>query len=178
MKDSDNKYVQALIRDSKQGNKNSFKQLIDLYIGATYLFCYRMLFSQLSAEEVTKEVFKKAWKNINKMRNDVSFANWIMGFTVFEIIRKVQQKIIEPPKSKQIKEVVPEKRTIDPNLSNFEKLILKLEDDERRLFLLHDVKKYSYTEIADLFSKQSIDEIINPIKSAREKLAKGLVHEL
>jgi RNA polymerase sigma-70 factor, ECF subfamily len=176
MKDTDNKYVQALIKDSQYGNKNSFKQLIDLYIGITYLFCYRMMFNQETAEEITKDVFKIAWKNIKKIRSDVSFASWIMGFTVFEIIQKIK-KNTEVTKSKQ-KKIPEQEKTLDPTLSTFEKLIFKLDDNERRFFLLHDIKKYSYEEIADLFTDYSKDEINNSAKSAREKLARGLFNEL
>ena len=177
MKNTDNKYVQSLIKDSKFGNKNSFKQLIDLYIGMTYLFCYRMVVNQELTEEITRDVFKTAWKNIKRIRDDVSFSNWIMGFTVFELIQQIQKNDKNVSNSKLKNIPIPEKN-FDPALSTFEKLILKLDDDERRIFLLHDIKKYSYEEIVDLFNSFSINDITNLIRSAREKLAKGLVHEL
>jgi RNA polymerase sigma-70 factor (ECF subfamily) len=177
VKDTDNKYVQGLIEDSRNGNKHSFKQLIDLYIGPIYLFCYRMVVNEKLSEAITKQVFIMAWKNLKQIRDDSSFANWLTGFTVYQIIQYIR-KNNSSFKDLKTKKVSNAAKISDPSLSSFERLIFHLDEDERILFLLHDIKKYSYDEIADLFTFCSAGEVLLIVKQAREKLAKGLLNEL
>jgi RNA polymerase sigma-70 factor (ECF subfamily) len=177
VKDTDNKYVQGLIEDSQKGNKYSFKQLIDLYIGPIYLFCSRMLVDEKLSEAVTKQIFIMAWKNLKQIRDDTSFANWLSGFTVFQIIQIVRKNHSSFKELKTIG-ISNTRKVLDPALSSFEKLILQLDDDERLVFLLHDIKKYSYEEIADLFNFCTADEVSAIVRQAREKLARGLLNEL
>jgi len=177
VKDSDNKYVQGLIEDSRNGNKHSFKQLIDLYIGPIYLFCNRMVVDEKLTEAITKQVFLMAWKNLKQIRDDSSFANWLTGFTVYQIIQHTR-KNINSFRELKAKKISSSAKISDPSLSIFERLIFHLDEDERILFLLHDIKKYSYEEIADLFTFSTKGEVMEIVRLAREKLAKGLLNEL
>jgi len=172
MSSSDSKYIINLIAASKKGNKNYFLQLVELYLGNIYLLSLRLLNDQKLAEEITKEIFTHTWQNVKQIRNDSTFSSWLHGIAIYknlDLIRKSQTSG-NIQKSEKVKY----------NYSNkkFENQISELDDNQRIAFILHDIEKYSYSEIADLLAEYSEESIVEFVFSARKKLAKGLEYDL
>ena len=70
-----------LIARSQQGDLDSFNGLVELYQGQVYNLAYRILGSAASAEDVTQEVFLRAYQKLGTLKRRDSFYAWIYPMT-------------------------------------------------------------------------------------------------
>lgn len=66
-----------LIKNYLAGDEKALEELIARYLRPVYIFVYRNVGSGEAAEDVTQEVFLKAWKNLKKFDIEKSFKPWI-----------------------------------------------------------------------------------------------------
>lgn len=69
-----------LIADYMNGDEQSLEVLIGRYLDNVYYFVYRYVGDKQEAEDVTQEVFVRAWKNLKNFDSQKSFKTWI--FTI------------------------------------------------------------------------------------------------
>ena len=62
---------------AKQGDKQAFYSLYQLFIGRVYAICWRLLANKQKAEDASQEVFIKVWQQLPQFRGDSSFATWL-----------------------------------------------------------------------------------------------------
>src|SRR5215208_2275979 len=55
-----------LVRQAKTGNSEAFGQLYDAYLERIYRFVYFRVEDQQTAEDITSQVFLKAWSNLDR----------------------------------------------------------------------------------------------------------------
>jgi len=68
-----------IIADYLNGNKESLNILVGRYINLIYSFTYRYVGNEEEAEDITQDVFVKAWNNIKKFDQEKSFKTWIFS---------------------------------------------------------------------------------------------------
>jgi DNA-directed RNA polymerase specialized sigma24 family protein len=84
----------------------------------------------------------EAWKNLSLIREDVTFASWLTGFTVFYFLSEWHANRIHGKTDKDsISWLFDYKLDV---------LIASLPVEERVAVILHDIKRYSMEETADL----------------------------
>lgn len=71
---------QELIIKYLKGDHESLEVLITRYLRPIYGFVLRIVGSEQNAEDITQDVFVKAWRNLKKFDKDKSFKTWI--FTI------------------------------------------------------------------------------------------------
>jgi RNA polymerase sigma-70 factor (ECF subfamily) len=71
---------QKLIANYLAGDEKSLEILIHRYLKPIYSFVYRYVGNEQEAEDITQEVFVKAWRNLKKFDRNKSFKTWI--FTI------------------------------------------------------------------------------------------------
>jgi len=71
---------QKLIADYLGGDEKSLEILIHRYLKPIYSFVYRYVGNEQEAEDITQEIFVKAWRNLKKFNQNKSFKTWI--FTI------------------------------------------------------------------------------------------------
>ncbi|MDP2704541.1 MAG: sigma-70 family RNA polymerase sigma factor [bacterium] len=72
MKDSE------FIRKAKKGDAEAFGELYDKHMPAIYRFVYVKVSNKADAEDLTHQVFLKAWKNIRKYKEQGHpFTSWL-----------------------------------------------------------------------------------------------------
>ena len=59
------------------GDKSAFNELMDRYGKPILNFAYRLLSSRTEAEDVTQEVFLRAYKNIETFKFKAKFSTWL-----------------------------------------------------------------------------------------------------
>ena len=74
-----NRTDEQLIKDYLSGDENAFTEIINRYLKLIYNFTYRLVGNKHSAEDISQEVFLKAWKNIKKFDSEKSFKTWIFS---------------------------------------------------------------------------------------------------
>lgn len=70
----------TIIRRVLNGDSDSFQQLMDRYYDIIYYTLLKMVYSKKEAEELTSEVFGKAYQNLSSYSEEYAFSTWI--FTI------------------------------------------------------------------------------------------------
>lgn len=69
---------EAILVDRAQaGDDNAFSILVSRYRNRIFNFAYRYTRSEAEAEDLTQEVFLRAFRNIKKFRGDSKFSTWL-----------------------------------------------------------------------------------------------------
>jgi RNA polymerase sigma-70 factor (ECF subfamily) len=121
-------------------------------VGKVYALCLRLLADQELAEKLTVETYLITWRHISFFREDVLFSSWLTGITTHEILEWIRnnEKKWNDLDQKNIHHI---KENINPKIVvPFEFSIQSLPSEERFVFVLHDVEKYTEDEVADLLS--------------------------
>jgi RNA polymerase sigma-70 factor (ECF subfamily) len=80
-----------LISDFLAGDEKSFELLVKQYLRPIYSFAYRYVNNAQDAEDITQDVFVKAWRHIKKFNQEKSFKTWIFSIaknTCIDFLRK------------------------------------------------------------------------------------------
>lgn len=85
---------EILIKKYLQGDEKSLEILIQRYLKPIYSFIYRFIGNKQDAEDVTQEVFVKAWRNFKKFDQEKKFKTWIFSIaknTAIDFLKKRRQ---------------------------------------------------------------------------------------
>lgn len=76
-------FEEQLIQQAKEGNPDAFAQLYDAYVDDIYRFIFYRVSNQQTAEDLTSQLFLKAWDNLDRYqaRQGSSFKAWLMQIT-------------------------------------------------------------------------------------------------
>lgn len=145
----------AVRRDSA-----AFASLYDMHIDRVYNHIYYRLPSQADAEDITQEVFLKAWKAISKYKKTgAPFVAWLIAIArnLIADYYKARKKFVpleEIEVSDDSFEASPEAMA-EASLDKREirKALFKLKGDKQRVILMRFIDGFSYGEIAKLLNK-------------------------
>lgn len=87
MNDSDQRLIAAYL----MGDAKSLEILFGRYLKPIYSFTYRYVGGGQDAEDITQEVFVKAWRNIKKFDQSRSFKTWLFSIaknTAIDFLKK------------------------------------------------------------------------------------------
>ena len=133
------------------GNHQAFERLYRAHLGRVHSLALRMAGVEW-AEDLTQEVFIRAWSKLRTFRGDSSFGTWLYRLAVNLILsrrqtlrRREQRQLPEG----EMLERMPA-RSSTPGLAlDFEAAIQKLPDGARQVFVLYDVEGYPHSEISE-----------------------------
>lgn len=143
----------------------SYGQLYDLYVEKIYRFIYFKVQSKEDAEDITSEVFLKAWQYIiDKSPLAIeSISGLLFSIARNAIIDWYRQKAKKPVVSIElITEIASEKNELEALASTQEvnqmlELIKKLKQDYQEVLLLKYIEGLKVAEIAKVIGKSSIN---------------------
>ncbi|MFD2672136.1 RNA polymerase sigma factor [Marinicrinis sediminis] len=72
----------ACVQAVRQGQTEAFSLLVDRYQGMVYRVCLKMIKDPISAEDVTQDIFIKAYESLASFRGDAQFSTWLYTITV------------------------------------------------------------------------------------------------
>ncbi len=108
-----------------------------------------------AAEELTQDVFVRAWQKLALFRGESSFATWLHRLAVNVIIERfrtlgtARDRFLSD--SEAVLEIAPAVRTKHMDLSmDLQAAIEQLPDGARTVFVLHDVEGLEHKEIGAL----------------------------
>lgn len=70
--------IDNLVRQAQQGDRSEFDKLYEKYQERIVAYCGRLLGNREEGEEVTQEVFFKAWKYLPYFRFESPFDHWLI----------------------------------------------------------------------------------------------------
>jgi len=71
-----------LIKKAKAGNREAFEQLTDQYYGNIFRMIYYRTQNRMDAEDLTQEVFFKAYKELSRLIDEEHFKGWLFRIAV------------------------------------------------------------------------------------------------
>lgn len=149
-----------LVRRAVQRDREAFASLYDRHVERVYKHVYYVVFNKPDAEDITQEVFIRAWKYIDKYRyTGAPFVAWLIKIAHNLIVdhykaRKKARQLVELEAHNQTVAANPATIT-EANLEQrqIRKAILKLKGEKQKVIKMHFIDDFSYKEIAELLNK-------------------------
>ena len=134
------------------GDASAFERLYRVHVARIHSLARRMT-SADDADELTQDVFVRAWEKLSLFRGEAAFGTWLYRLAVNEILGK-RTAMGRNRKRLQGGEEVLERspaRAATPDLTvDFESAIARLPEGAKQVFVLHDVEGYKHKEIGEM----------------------------
>ncbi len=132
------------------GDRKAFAKLYRAHIDKVYSLCARMLGDAAQAEEVTQDVFVRAWEKLPQFRSESAFGTWLHRVAVNVVLS--HRKRVGIRERRTINDDVTVNRATSrpvsvPDRVDLELAIAKLPEGARRIFVLHDIEGFTHVEI-------------------------------
>ena len=150
-------FEQNIIAKCQQGQLESFGLLYDKYIEKIYKFVYFKTNHKETAEDITSQVFLKAFNNINSFDNKGSFNAWLYQIarnSIIDFYRLKKNEInIEDIFDLSDQSDIERDMDVKVKLEKVEKYLKHLKPEQREIIMLRIWGQMSYKEIAEILGK-------------------------
>lgn len=181
-----------LIGKINRGDKSAFNELMDRYEKPILNFAYRLLSSRMEAEDVTQEVFLRAYKNIETFKFKAKFSTWLfkiarnlclnklrhtLHFPTFSIDKSVKGDEYDFQRQIEDKEQIsPASNLLKKELQDVVRAALDLLPKNQKIaVVLRRYKDMSYEEIAMIMGC-SVSAVRSMLNRAKQTLKNRLEH--
>jgi len=147
-----------LISKAKEGDTNAFEKLYRINVSRVYAVCLRISCDKRRAEELTQDVFVKAWENLNSFREESLFFTWLYKIAVNTSLLELRKRKRWLARFKNFSDLLnfDKKVSISVNTTiDLDNAVSYLPKKARLVFVLHDIEGYKHDEIAELLSVKS-----------------------
>jgi RNA polymerase sigma-70 factor (ECF subfamily) len=142
------------VREALAGDVSAFERLYRENERKVYALCLRLTSDGALAEELTQDVFVRAWTKLGTFRGDSAFSSWLYPLTVNVALTERRQRRrrtsrffgTDDPTTFERPEPPPRHETG----FDLEKAIGALPPGARAVFVLHDVEGYKHEEIGQM----------------------------
>ncbi|MEO7086049.1 MAG: RNA polymerase sigma factor [Gemmatimonadaceae bacterium] len=146
------------------GDRIAFERVYRRHVNRVYSLCARMVADRDRAEELTQDVFVRAWEKLGLFRGESSFSTWLHRLTVNVVLNARKS---DGRSRSRFEETNEEAGGMDSmagvvgsplppgDMLDLEEAIEKLPKGARRVFVLHDVEGYKHEEIAEMLGVTS-----------------------
>jgi RNA polymerase sigma-70 factor (ECF subfamily) len=137
---------------AQSGDGRAFERLYRTHVPRVSGLVRRMLDSA-DADDVTQDVFVRAWEKLHTFRGEAAFGTWLHRLAVNVILGR--RKTVGGERKRfhedaQVLELVAGREAAPEHGLDFEEALSRLPEGARQVFLLHDVQGYRHEEIAKL----------------------------
>ncbi|MBW0271819.1 RNA polymerase subunit sigma-70 [Nocardia sp. MH4] len=161
---------------ARDGDVRAYEQLVLRYQGPMFRLAAKMLADRAEAEDVTQEVFLKAWRTITRLQDDAAFAGWLYRMTTNRCLnvlraRRVPADVDPDTTASTRTDTRPEHATeVNSQMAALTDALQQLTPEQRACWLLREVHGRSYDEIAEIVGANST-AVRGRIARARAQLA-------
>lgn len=159
----------SLIRRILAGDAAAERQLYEAHVDRVFRLAYRMSGDATQAEDLTQDIFIRAFDRLADFRGDSAFGGWLHRVATSVILTALQKR-------KQLQSVeslrddltaVSRRGTAeDPDLRRtLDRAVAKLDDKHRLVFVMHDMEGYTHQEIASAMG--------TPVGTAKARLSRA-----
>jgi RNA polymerase sigma factor (sigma-70 family) len=141
------------VRKAANGDHEAFERLYRGHVGRIHGLARRMVDDQV-ADDLTQEVFIRAWEKLGTFRGDARFGTWLHRLAVNHILSRRQT--LRRRESKRVAgegilgRMAAPKRRSSAAAMDLEVAIGELPEGAKQVFVLFDVEGYGHEEIADM----------------------------
>ncbi len=144
----------SLVRKAQAGEAAAFERLYEMHVRRMYALCLRMVTDHRRAEELTQDIFVRAWEAIPSFRFQSAFGTWlhrlgtnvVLGHLRSEKRREGKVSTTDDLEAFEngVRQAMPETKL------DLERAISALPHGAREVLVLHDIEGYRYREIAEM----------------------------
>jgi RNA polymerase sigma-70 factor (ECF subfamily) len=137
------------------GDRRAFERLYRAHVGQVFSLCLRMSADRALAEELTQDVFVRAWEKLGLFRGEAAFGTWLHRLAVNVVLnrRRVdgvrKSRFAETEDEGDFGDTLAARPTQPGDRMDLEAAIGTLPPGARRVFVLHDIEGYTHEEIAE-----------------------------
>jgi RNA polymerase sigma-70 factor, ECF subfamily len=144
-----------LVRRAQSGDLLAFEQLYRENERKVFALCMRMSSDATLAEELTQDVFVRAWQKIASFRGESAFSTWLHPLAVNVALSERRSRRRRTARFFSTDDLTPfEKpsrtKTGPDARFDLDKALATLPPGARAVFVLHDVEGFKHGEIAEL----------------------------
>ena len=150
-----------LVLQAQAGNSQAFGQLYDAYMERIYRFVYFRVEDQQTAEDITSQVFLKAWSNLDRFQfSRTPYLAWLYTIAHNAVIdhyrtRKVTTALDDVQLSQpDHSEVVENDIDLTTEMRSVKSALQTLTDDQQKVLTLKFIEGMSNNEIARQLGKR------------------------
>jgi len=158
-----------LVHQARNGSREAFSALMELYQAKVYNLAYRMTGSAEDAADLCQETFLNAWRGLPNFQGNSSFSTWLYRLTnnaCLDFIRREKKRrgmdvLSLNDDEKDFDELIPDNSpTPQAKLEEKERsealrrALGKLSEEHRQVLLLREISGLSYTEIAKVIGQE------------------------
>lgn len=173
-----------ILKRFKSGDYSAFKEIVTTYQDNIYNLCVYMTGDPVNAQDLTQDVFIKAYENLKNFKPKASIYTWLYRIAIntcidykrktsFESIHSYQyneETILHQPSTHLQPESIYDS---NQTASTLKRALFKLSKKLKAVIIMKEIEGLSYEEIA-----QALDVSIGTVKSrisrARDELQKLL----
>lgn len=145
------------------GDRGAFERLYRQHVNRVFSLCARMVPDRSRAEELTQDVFVRAWEKLHLFRGESSFGTWLHRLTVNVVLnarksdgrQKTRFEENDEDTGMDAHAGVVGMPLAPGDMLDLEEAVGKLPPGARRVFVLHDVEGYKHEEIAEMLGVTS-----------------------
>lgn len=174
---------ERLIQQAQQGDRQAFGELILRHQGQVYHYARRLLGHAADAQDITQDVFVKAYLALPQWHPKATVIAWLLRITrntCFDLLRSQQRRPSQP-----LDDIDPSLLSTDTSiatqhikaqqLQQLELAVLSLPFEQREVLILRDLEGFSYQEIAEILML-NIGTVRSRLARARAALRQKLTH--
>ena len=138
------------------GDRRAFERLYRANVNRVYSVCARMVVDRTRAEELTQDVFVRAWDKLHLFRGESSFSTWLHRMAVNVVLNarkadgRLRSKFEEQDEEAGLDALPAASSAMigAGEMLDIEAAVARLPAGARRVFVLHDVEGFKHEEIA------------------------------
>jgi len=143
-----------LVDRAMAGDVGAFEELYGLHVGRVYALCLRLSASTQLAEELTQDVFVRAWQKLRSFRGESAFFSWLYRLATNVVFSEGRASARRRARIQATDDLSAFEgrgpRSRPEARMDLEKAIASLPAGARNVFVLHDVEGYRHHEIGQL----------------------------
>jgi RNA polymerase sigma-70 factor (ECF subfamily) len=134
------------------GDAHAFERLYRRHVTRIHNLVRRMNGAD-DSEEVTQDVFVRAWEKLGTFRGESAFSTWLHRLAVNVILTHREARGLRRNRFSEDEQLLTSataRRTTPEAAMDLEHALSRLPDGAREVFVLHDVEGYRHDEIASM----------------------------
>ena len=139
------------------GDRRAFERLYRAHVNRVFTICARMCGSRSRGEELTQDVFVRAWEKLPQFRGEAQFSTWIhrvavnIALTDRKNEARSRKRMVEDESDGG--DTPLQRASVSPGYGDRMDITAAMETlpaGARRIFILHDIEGYKHEEIAGM----------------------------
>ena len=139
---------------ARTGDAEAFEVLYRRHVGRIFAVCCRIVANRSRAEELTQQVFIRAWEMLDTFRGESAFSSWLYRVAINVVLvdlRSEKRRISRIVVHDSLDHFDAASHRPSPEVTmDLEKAIEELPTQARTIFVLHDIEGYQHDEIAEM----------------------------